>query len=328
MNIDLVFLWVDGNDPAWLSRKNAFLGIKNTENVENAINCEGRFANNDELKYSLRSVEKHIPWINKIFIVTDQQIPAWLDTSNPKIQIVDHTEILPKEALPCYNSLVIEYFLWKIPNLSEYFLYANDDMFINADISPSFFFEKDGLPVVRLQRKILSKLRCVYKCLMRKELSTYQKQIIIASQLIEKKYGKYFMGMPHHNIDAYRKTDYKETVNVFENEINSSLQHHLRSDKDVQRVIFAYYSIVMGKGHLKYVNRYESFVISIIKKNYEQYFLKYNPALFCINDGENSTDDDRLYMKTFLEKYFPEKSVFEKISDIRIMFAIIYMLLE
>ncbi|MDR1553654.1 MAG: Stealth CR1 domain-containing protein [Prevotellaceae bacterium] len=311
MNIDLVFLWVDGNDPAWLSRKNAFLGIKNTENVENAINCEGRFVNNDELKYSLRSVEKHIPWINKIFIVTDQQIPAWLDTSNPKIQIVDHTEILPKEALPCYNALVIEYFLWKIPNLSEYFLYANDDMFINADISPSFFFEKDGLPVVRLQRKIFGKLRYGYKRLMGKEISLYRKRIILASHLIKKRYGKYFSGIPQHNIDAYRKTDYKETVNVFENEINSSLQHHLRSDQDAQRVIFAYYSLAMSKGHLKYVNRYESMTVRI-NKNYERYLIKYNPALFCLNDGENITDDDRLRMKTFLKKHFPDKSTFEK----------------
>jgi hypothetical protein len=307
MNIDMVFLWVDGSDPAWLSRKNAFLGTESGRNN----NCKGRFANNDELKYSLRSVEKHIPWINKIFIVTDQQIPMWLDTSNPKIQIIDQNAILPKKALPCYNSSVIEYFLWKIPNLSEYFLYSNDDMFINRNILPSFFFEKDGLPIVRLQRKILSKWRYMYKRLLRKEISIYRKQIITASQLIEKRYGKYFSGMPHHNIDAYRKTDYKETVKIFEKEINSSSQHHLRTDKDVQRIIFLYYSLVVGKGYLKYVNRYESLVISVNKK-YERYFLKYNPALFCINDGENITDDDRLCMKFFLDKHFPEKSAFEK----------------
>ncbi|MDR2841230.1 MAG: Stealth CR1 domain-containing protein, partial [Paludibacter sp.] len=68
MDIDLVYLWVDGSDEKWLARKNAFLGVveSNTQS-----NCKGRTANNDELKYSLRSAEKFAPWIRKIFIVTD-----------------------------------------------------------------------------------------------------------------------------------------------------------------------------------------------------------------------------------------------------------------
>ena len=91
-------------------------------------------------KYSLRSVEMYAPWIRKIFIVTDNQVPKWLDTSNPKIRIVDHKEILPEVSLPCFNSRLIEHFLYKIPGLSEHFLYANDDMFINRPVTPATFF--------------------------------------------------------------------------------------------------------------------------------------------------------------------------------------------
>ena len=65
MNIDLVYLWVDGNDPKWLEKKNRF--------IEKKINTVGRYQDNQELKYSLRSIEKHLPWIRKIFIVTDDQ---------------------------------------------------------------------------------------------------------------------------------------------------------------------------------------------------------------------------------------------------------------
>ena len=50
MDIDLVYLWVDGNDPAWQAKRNAFIG-KTDES--SPINCKGRYANNDELKYSL-----------------------------------------------------------------------------------------------------------------------------------------------------------------------------------------------------------------------------------------------------------------------------------
>jgi hypothetical protein len=310
MEIDLVYLWVDGSDPAWLSRKNAFLGIVDSDND---TNCKGRTVSNDELKYSLRSVEKHLPWIRKIFIVTDQQIPAWLNISNSKIQIIDHTNILPKESLPCYNSVVLEYFLYRIPSLSEHFLYANDDMFFNANLLPSFFFGKDGYPVVRLRRKLFGKWRYVWKQLRGQKLSTFRQTILLAAQLVKEKYGKYYSGVPHHNIDAYRKSDYQNAIEVvFKDEIIATQQHHLRTINDIQRAAFLYYALAIGHGHLKYVNYFESKRIGVDKKDYEYYFRKYKPSLFCFNDGQSVTDADRQRMKTFLDRYFPTKSSFEK----------------
>lgn len=139
-DIDLVYMWVNGNDPAWQAKRNATIGVTDTSNN----NCKGRYADNDELKYSLRSIEKYAPWIHKIFIVTDSQVPVWLDTSNPKIQIVDHSEILPPEARPCFNSTVIEHHLYKIPGLAERFLLANDDTLLNKPVSPSTFLPRTG----------------------------------------------------------------------------------------------------------------------------------------------------------------------------------------
>ena len=118
IDVDLVYLWVNGNDPKWIAKRQAFLA----DYTENEESCKGRYFDNEELKYSLRSVEKYAPWIRRIFIVTDNQVPVWLDTSHPKVQIVDHTEIMPPECLPCYNSVIIEHHLHKIPGLSEHFL--------------------------------------------------------------------------------------------------------------------------------------------------------------------------------------------------------------
>ncbi|MDR2805034.1 MAG: Stealth CR1 domain-containing protein, partial [Dysgonamonadaceae bacterium] len=247
MDIDLVYLWVDGNDPVWQARKNAFLGI---ETAEDEINCKGRHANNDELKYSLRSVEKYLPWIRKIFIVTDNQIPDWLDTSHPGIQMISHKDILPEEAMPCYNSVVIEYFLYRIPGLSEHFLYGNDDMFFNASLSPLFFFTEDGFPYVRLKRKLFGKWRYRWKKWWGKSLSTYRTTILKAAQLIENRYGKFYSGVPHHNIDAYRKTDYRAVVEtVFKPVIDPCIPHHKRSPDDIQRALFVYYALVVKHGY-------------------------------------------------------------------------------
>ncbi|MDR1810201.1 MAG: Stealth CR1 domain-containing protein [Prevotella sp.] len=309
-DVDLVYLWVDGSDPEWLARKNAFIGIADADGY---ANCKGRYTNNDELKFSLRSVEKHASWLRKIFIVTDGQTPEWLNTSHPKIQLIDHRQIMPKEALPCYNSMVLECFLYKIPDLSEHFLYANDDMLFNADLTPDFFYAKDGWPIVRLKRKPFGKWRYRWKHFKGKEIDGYRKIIYAMASLVEQKFGKFYSGIPHHNIDAYLKTDYQEAVeHVFKENVEASLHHHVRQDDDFERAAFLYYALAIKHAHLKHVERSESYLIGAHRTNYEEIFGQCSPKLFCINDSEFVSDADRLRAKLFLWALFPDKSAFEK----------------
>ncbi|XP_075250719.1 N-acetylglucosamine-1-phosphotransferase subunits alpha/beta-like isoform X2 [Convolutriloba macropyga] len=101
-----------------------------------------RFADNEELRYSLRSVEKFAPWIRHIFIVTNGQIPAWMNLESPRLTIVKHEEIFPsgEEYLPTFSSPAIEAQLHKIPGLSQHFLYFNDDVMLGKPIYPQDFF--------------------------------------------------------------------------------------------------------------------------------------------------------------------------------------------
>src|SRR5690554_7983630 len=80
LDIDLVYMWVDGNDEEWLAEKNRFIGKSIDLNTE--ATSKARNADNNELLFSLRSAEKYAPWIRKIFIVTDGQTPKWLDPDN------------------------------------------------------------------------------------------------------------------------------------------------------------------------------------------------------------------------------------------------------
>lgn len=134
--IDMVYLWCDGNDPDFKKRKSQFL-VKDSNDEE--VVGDKRFFDNEELKYSLRSLEKNVPWINHVYIVTDRQIPKWLNLNYFKVTVVDHSEIMPNEIIPCFNSSVIEYFIANIPNLSEKFLYACDDMFFGKELPPRKF---------------------------------------------------------------------------------------------------------------------------------------------------------------------------------------------
>lgn len=308
-DIDLVYLWVDGNDPKWVAKRNAYMGLPGNSQEYNA----GRYANNDELKYSLRSIEKYAPWIRKIFIVTDNQVPEWLDTSNPKIQIVDHTEIMPPECLPCFNSVVIEHHLHKIPGLSEHFLFSNDDTFINQPVTPETFFGEDWLPKIMMRRKFFRKQRIwIQEKIFRKPLNSYQQTIKNAALLVEKKYGTFYGGRPHHNIDAYLKSSVQHTFEMFRKEINAMASHHIRSREDIQRILYSYTALAEGKGHLCYVHREHSLRLNIHRRKYYKIFERYNPVLFCVNDSEHANNDDRKRAVAFLSELFPEKSQFEK----------------
>lgn len=304
MDIDLVYLWVDGSDRKWLKKKQGFLDKK--------INTVGRYQNNEELKYSLRSIEKHIPWVRKIFIVTDNQTPSFLDTNHSKIQIIDHSEIIPNEYLPSFNSSVIEYFMYKIPGLSEFFLYSNDDMFINADLTPSFFF-RNGLPIIRIKKNPYIKLKIQFKRALNLNVNNYRLAIENAYTIFKKKFNAFYPFTPHHNIDAYLKSNIKTLVeDVFPEELNKSFLNRFRQQNDIQRILISYYSIFKKRGVMIIANRKESCRIKVHKTNFQKYIDKYNPKLFCLNDSEHATDDDRKHVEPFLKKLYPEKSSLEK----------------
>jgi hypothetical protein len=311
IDIDLVYLWVNGNDPKWIAKREALLGESSFSNTQE--NCKGRYVDNQEMKYSLRSVEKYAPWVRKIFIVTDNQTPDWLDTSNPKIQIVDHTEILPAESLPCFNSVVIEHHLHKIPGLAEHFLYANDDMYINKQVTPEAFFGKDNLPLIRINRRPFRKWFYKFKLgLLRKELKNYANAVHNAALLVEKNYGTYYNCKAHHNIDAYLKSSFAQTREMFDKEIRATLTNHQRSSNDIQRCLYSFVALAEKQGHLLYVKERTSLRLLIHNNRKYKEYERHNPMFFCLNDSEYASDDDRRRATAFVAKLFPEKSQFEK----------------
>lgn len=134
--IDIVIAWVDGNDSKLKNIRRQFM---NQSESSNALQ-DTRFASNDEIYFCIASILKFVPYCGKIYVVTDQQTPQWLDQfeqqnlcEKGKIRIVDHTELFRGHefALPTFNSLSIETMLWNIQGISDYFIYLNDDFFFN-----------------------------------------------------------------------------------------------------------------------------------------------------------------------------------------------------
>uniref|UniRef100_A0A8C2ZX41 N-acetylglucosamine-1-phosphotransferase subunits alpha/beta n=1 Tax=Cyclopterus lumpus TaxID=8103 RepID=A0A8C2ZX41_CYCLU len=100
-----------------------------------------RFEDNEELRYSLRSVERHAPWVRHIFIITNGQIPSWLNLDNPRVTVVPHQDIfLNSSHLPTFSSPSIETHIHRIPGLSQKFIYLNDDVMFGKDVWPDDFY--------------------------------------------------------------------------------------------------------------------------------------------------------------------------------------------
>lgn len=128
--IDVVYTWVDGQSPEFSPALERALASECAPPDRLSV-VRGRYRDNGELRYSLRSLELYAPWIRCIHIVTNGQTPRWLDTTNPRIRIVTHDQVfLQPEALPTFNSNAIELQLHRIPGLSRRFLYFNDDVFL------------------------------------------------------------------------------------------------------------------------------------------------------------------------------------------------------
>lgn len=153
--IDVVFTWVDDSDPDWQTRYQHYKQLVNDGDVGKYAIDSARFSNHNELKYSLGSVLKFLPWVRRIYIVTDKQCPTWL-TPTDRIQIVDHSEIIESQYLPTFNSHVIEAHLHKIPDLAEHFIYFNDDVFVARPLPAGHFFRSNGIASLFMAKKSLA----------------------------------------------------------------------------------------------------------------------------------------------------------------------------
>ncbi len=146
--IDAVYTWVDGSGLAdldtWRSRLGGILPDANAG--------AWRWRDNQELRFSLRSLAENAPWIRRVHIVTHGQVPAWLDVSVPNLNVVTHADLFPDPSvLPTFNSCAIEAVLHRIPGLADRYVYLNDDVILGRRVVRDDFFTPDGGTVVYVE---------------------------------------------------------------------------------------------------------------------------------------------------------------------------------
>jgi len=332
--VDIVYTWVDGSDSKWLKKKHDTLKKYSSFHKSENVSGNSRFLNRNELKFSLRSIQKYAPWVRKIFIVTDDQIPNWLNINNPKIQIIDHKEIFNDSSnLPTFNSNVIGAKLHHIKDLSNNFLYLNDDVFLGRVTKKSDFFDYNKKAKIFVGDKLkINKTNLLNEKSLLKN-NVYQKGILNSRRLIFNKFNLIIPYVLRHGVICYNKTTNFQVEADFLEEFSKTLKHQFRDKNDfVFSTLVAYYLIAKDriiptqikpyrKNYFRYkfnifrINRDYVFIpLSSSKKNITskiQAILKYNPLMFCINDVPNVSDEIYNIIDEFYINFLYEKSEFE-----------------
>jgi Stealth protein CR2, conserved region 2/Stealth protein CR3, conserved region 3/Stealth protein CR4, conserved region 4 len=142
--IDAVYTWVDGTWPGYQTLLQQLAADSHDLNPN-------RYRDNlNILKYSLRSLDRYVPWIRHVVVVTCRpQAPAWLDRST--VRLVHHDMFMPASDLPTFNSFSIVANLHRIEGLSPRFLYIEDDHLFGAPIEAGDVFDAGGRPRVHFR---------------------------------------------------------------------------------------------------------------------------------------------------------------------------------
>ena len=305
--VDIVYTWVDNTDPAWQLKFNKYSNLNMAEVSPGAKN-PARFENHNELYYSVRSVLDNLTWVNKIYIVTDNEIPAWLKCIDSQfrdeILIVDHEQIIDKKYLPTFNSHVIESNLFKINGLNENFIYFNDDVFVGHKLNKSHFFKSDGIASIFISNK---KQEDINK--KRETATTFACRN--STNLLKIKYGIIPNYSIQHTYIPLKKSFFSFANDLFRDKIEEFYVNKFRSKNDINvaTYLIPWMMYFEGKAQLsRDICNYFNCRSSDGKAQME-FLLKnrasgYMPDSICANDFIKKEETDLTFYKDFLEKYF------------------------
>lgn len=313
--IDFVVTWVDGADPAWLEEKQHWVKETRTKTAYDLRYRDWGFFN-----FWFRAVETYAPWVNKVYLITNGQVPEWLNLESEKLVHVRHDQYIPSEYLPTFNSNVIELAISNIEGLSEHFVLFNDDMFLTQPITPEYFFQ-DGQPV-DMRRDIQISPRDgrfgANLFMNMSEINRYFSKdpetnaIVPRSELPN---GDVIWGFyNHHGAIAYKKSVYDlVTQDKCKFEVEETMKYKFREASNVTNWLVRYWQICSGDVSL--TRGYSSKLVNIESKMDLALEYLHDPGvkLLIINDEGVVKDPDGVrerYRAAFAEK-LPHKSSFE-----------------
>lgn len=327
--IDVVIPWVDGNDPEWQRVYRKYVSQSNSLDS----NTVSRYRDWDNLQFLFRGIEKFMPWVRTVHLVTCGQKPSWLNLDAPKLNFVRHEDFIPLEYLPTFSVRPIELNIHRIQGLADRFIYFNDDFFVLMPMEPTDFF-KNGLPIdiaaldvlqayssralVMANNTIIINNHFNKRDELRKHWNiwfklSYGHFLIKTISLMRLSFFPAFLDT--HLPQPYIKNTFEEVWRFYEHKLMEVSKHRFRDISDVNQSLMRYWQIVSGKIHPANVFKKRTYFLANdnnISSIVNAISAPKQPLLV-INDSDEIENFERVKnaVKEAFETLLPQKSSFE-----------------
>lgn len=217
--MDAVITYVNGMEPTWRLQYNLHVG-------GNALRIN-KFTDYGTLKYVLRGISEHMKFIDRVFLIVSspEQVPDYV---NDNVIIVTHDMFVPQQFLPTFNGNTLETFLWNIPDLSEEFIYFNDDMIPVNYMEKEDFFE-NGIPCLFFNKNKTNSYGFNNLLLFG---SFWASKVCNSSEKCE------FL-WTQHIMTPFLKSKYSEAYNLLDEDVINSTTTQLREDSQITQYYFS-----------------------------------------------------------------------------------------
>ncbi|WP_051782566.1 MULTISPECIES: Stealth CR1 domain-containing protein [unclassified Streptomyces] len=324
--VDAVITWVDAADPAWRRRRDRAALAAATGRDSGVDLADNRYRDRGELRYCLRSIAAYAPWIRHVYLVTDDQVPAWLDTGHPRVTVVDHRELLTDPDAPeVFNSHAIESRLHRIPGLAEHFVYFNDDILLGRPQRPQDYFLPSGLPKVFHDRRAVDPGS-------RAGDDVFTSSQKVTRQAVEEAVGRTYPHTLAHTPYPLTRSLFTRVEELLPGRLEATARSVFRSTDDLAPVTLASH-LALAQGHAvegRLVHTYVSTAHHDVIEKLPPLAAERGHDAFCLADDEEAPTEagdqtgdqtgDRAgltatqqhnIVAAFLEAYFPVPSPFE-----------------
>jgi hypothetical protein len=317
-DIDLVIMWVDGSDDYFQSAVQA-VTEKLRASGKYVPEATSRHRDSGELLFLLRAIEANMPWYRRIHIVTNGQVPRYIDFSSDRINHVTHKDIFddPVNA-PSFNTFAIESAIHRIKGLSDRYIRFSDDFFIGQPVTPDFFLGESGKGSYYFNEGIFNQFDSYKLTLQRNAVRFWEK----------------FGYLPQHNYihapQLREKSVMEEMISVWPEWHAATQASRFRNEKDlVSLILYPYFSLYRTHG-----KRITSHVMNVgtVKSKpllYSQFLVGYPnldwrkslalltaapPIMFNINDhfSRDGDEEGMQFVGKVLADVFPVPSPFER----------------
>lgn len=297
--MDLVVPYVNCSDQIWQDQLRIHGKITITKN--NIV----RFRSWGTLRYMFRGVAKYMPFIDRIVLIVSgpSQVPTWINTNT--VKVVYHKDFIPARHLPTFNSCTIEAFLPNIEDLSEKFIYANDDMFPIALCTEDDFFTED-LPNL----KFVVHEKYDHKQMFRNQCRSGVD--LMLSTLGMEPYEPGYIIRPYHITVPMLKSTLDKVRELCGPQIDASATM-LRKERNINQYIYSYYHYFTDT----YVNKILSYkYFELCDNSFNDVcatILAGEYQYVCLNDSTKLKDYGRTRgdLIAVFKRKFPDRCKFE-----------------